>query len=308
MDAQTTTAKITQRVNFNTALLRTHTDNDRHHADTQASNDILAPEQTFADKVIWITGASSGIGAALADHLAARGAILILSSRREELLHKLHSELPNQQRHTVVPLDLEQPEGLHAKVQATVADKGPIDILINNAGIAQRSLVVDTQLAVDRRIMEINFFGTVAMTKAVLPSMLTRGQGQIMTVSSIAGKIGSQTRSSYSASKHALNGYMESLRAEVWHTGVRVQLACPGWVNTDIGKGALDGDGQPLRDKVGTIDFGITPEACAVNIASALLKQREETIIGKGIVRMAPALKRLFPNLVNRMMRRKVYR
>jgi short-subunit dehydrogenase len=306
MDAQAAIAQVAQKVDFNTARLRS--DNDTSHTDHQISSSAIAPEQTFTDKVIWITGASSGIGAALASHLAARGAKLILSSRRVELLQQLHTELPNNQRHHVAPLDLEHPEGLYAKVQAIINDLGPIDILINNAGIAQRSLVVDTQLAVDRRIMEINFFGTVAMTKAVLPSMLARGQGQIMTVSSIAGKIGSQTRSSYSASKHALNGYMESLRAEVWHTGVRVQLACPGWVNTDIGKGALDGDGQPLSDKVGTINFGITPEACATDIARALLKQREETIIGKGVVRLAPTLKRLFPNFVNKMMRRKVYR
>lgn len=306
MDAQAAIAQVAKKSSFNTARLRS--DSDTAHSNTQIPSSTLAPEQTFSDKVIWITGASSGIGAALATHLAARGAQLILSSRRENWLQQLHAELPNNQRHHVVPLDLEHPEGLWAKVQTIIADKGPVDILINNAGIAQRSLAVDTQLAVDRRIMEINFFGTVAMTKAVLPSMLARGQGQIMTVSSIAGKIGSQTRSSYSASKHALNGYMESLRAEVWHTGVRVQLACPGWVNTDIGKGALDGEGQPLNNKVGTINFGITPQACAADIARALLKQREETIIGKGMVRLAPTLKRLFPNFVNKMMRRKVYR
>lgn len=306
MDAHAATAQNVQKVDFSTARLGST--NNTGHSPAQITSNTHSPEQSFANKVIWITGASSGIGAALAAHLAARGATLILSSRRVELLHQLHTGLPNKHLHSVLPLDLEHPEGLYDNVQTIIADKGPIDILINNAGIAQRSLVVDTQLAVDRRIMEINFFGTVAMTKAVLPSMLARGQGQIMTVSSIAGKIGSQTRSSYSASKHALNGYMESLRAEVWHTGVRVQLACPGWVNTDIGKGALDGDGQPLSDKVGTINFGITPEACAADIARALLKQREETIIGKGIVRMAPTLKRFFPNFVNKMMRRKVYR
>lgn len=266
------------------------------------------PKPTFQNKVIWITGASVGIGAALAHHLAARGARLILSARRLELLEQLRLELPNSHLHQVFELDLEQPEALCRNVENIISHWGPIDILINNAGIAQRSHAIDTHLAVDRRIMEINFFGTVAMTKAVLPSMLARGQGQVMTVSSIAGKVGSQTRSSYSASKHAINGYMDSLRAEIWHSGVRVLVACPGWVNTDIGKGALDGEGNPLSDKVGRINFGISPEKCASDIARAILKQRDETIIGKGFVRLAPTLKRLFPALVNRLMRRTVYR
>lgn len=302
MDALRVRPDLAHKVDFNAAKLSAQRPQPAH-----ALHKTVV-KQPFANKVIWITGASSGIGAALAEYLAARGATLILSARRTELLQQLQSSLPNSQCHHLLPLDLEQPEGLRSKVQEAIALWGPVDILINNAGLAQRSLVVETQLSVDRRIMEINFFGTVAMTKAMLPSMLARGQGQIMTVSSVAGKIGSQTRSSYSASKHALNGYMESLRAEVWHTGVRVQLACPGWVNTDIGKAALDGNGNPLSDKVGTIDFGISAEACAKDICRALLKQREEIVIGRGMSRIAPALKRLFPNLVNRLMRQKVYR
>ena len=143
------------------------------------------------------------------------------------MLEQLRAELPNSSQHQVLMLDLEQPENLYAKVQDIISCWGPIDILINNAGIAQRSRVLETQLAVDRRIMEINFFGTVAMTKAVLPSMVARGAGQIMTVSSVAGKIGSQTRSSYSASKHALNGYMDSLRAEVWHSACACNWPAP---------------------------------------------------------------------------------
>ena len=258
----------------------------------------------FYNKVIWITGASSGIGSALARHLAAQGARLILSSRRIEKLEQLRIELTNSSHHKVVKLDLEQPEALYDRVQHVISDCGSIDILINNAGIAQCSRVIDTQLAVDRRIMEINFFGTVAMTKAVLPSMVAQRAGQIMTISSVAGKIGSQSRSSYSASKHALNGYMDSLRAEIWHSGVHVQLACPSWVNTDIGKAALDGDGNALADKVGTIDFGISAEDCARGIATALLIHRDETIIGRGWVRIAPALKKIMPNLVHRIMRR----
>ena len=269
----------------------------------------LAPTKNlnFYNKVIWITGASSGIGSALARHLAAQGARLILSSRRTDMLEQLRIELTNSSHHHVVKLDLEQPEALYDRVQNVIGDWGPIDILINNAGIAQHSRVLETQLAVDRRIMEINFFGTVAMTKAILPSMVAQGAGQIMTISSVAGKIGSQTRSSYSASKHALNGYMDSLRAEVWHSGVHIQLACPGWVNTDIGKGALDGAGIPLANRVGTIDFGISAENCAQGIAKALLMHRDETVIGRGWVRIAPTLKRIFPNLVHRIMRRQVY-
>jgi len=261
----------------------------------------------FQHKTIWITGASRGIGAALARYLAACGANLILSSRHINTLRDVSRTLTNNIRHQIVPLDQEQPEALPQQIQKALLNCPPIDILINNAGIAQHCDAIDTQLAVDRRIMEINFFGTIAMSKAILPNMIARGHGQIMTVSSISGKVGSQTRSSYSASKHAIIGYMDSLRAEVWHKGINIQVACPGWVNTDIGKSALDGNGKPLAELARTIDFGISPERCAQQISQALVKQTDEVIISRGLMRLVPTIKRLFPSLMNNLLRHNKY-
>jgi len=267
----------------------------------------LAHINYFRDKTIWITGASRGIGAALAQYLSACGANLILSSRHINTLREIHRALTNHNRHQIVPLDQEQPEALSQQIQTVLLTGPAIDILINNAGIAQHSDAIETQLFVDRRIMEINFFGTIAMTKAILPSMIARGHGQIMTVSSISGKVGSQTRSSYSASKHAIIGYMDSLRAEVWKQGINIQVACPGWVNTDIGKSALDGNGNALAELARTIDFGISPERCAQQISQALVKQTDEVIVSRGLMRLVPTIKRLFPGIMNSLLRHNKY-
>ena len=179
-------------------------------------------EDYFAGRRVWITGASSGIGAALAVLLAARGAKLILSARRVEVLQQLRQGLVNPDAHQIICLDLAQPERLYSEVSALVAAGLQVDVLINNAGISQRGRAQDTALSVDRKIMEVNYLGTVALTKAVLPALLASPSAVVATISSVSGLMASQGRAAYSAAKHALMGFMEALRAEMYRQKIQV--------------------------------------------------------------------------------------
>ena len=258
---------------------------------------------SFTGKTIWITGATSGIGEALAYAFAEAGARLVLSARREEKLHAVKAACAHAERHRVVPLDLAETDSL-AEVAQQVLQEGPVDILINNGGISQRSRAAETDLAVDRRLMEVNYFGTVALTKAVLPSMLARRAGHIVVISSVAGKLGAPKRSAYSASKHALHGFFDVLRAEVHDAGLRVTIICPGYIHTDISKNALIADGS----RHGTMDQnqaeGMTPEACARRILRAIEQEKAEVYIGGKEV-AGVYLKRFFPKLLNRILRKR---
>src|SRR5882724_5284409 len=176
----------------------------------------------LSNKVIWITGASSGIGEALVYELARnKGVKLILSSRRKEELERVKGNCPQpvQANIRTLPLDLGQPETLRLCVEAAVQFFGHVDILINNGGISQRSLAKDTQLKVDRQVMEVDYFGAFALTKYLLPYFLKRKSGHFVTVSSVMGKMGTPYRSGYAAAKHALHGFFDSLRAELWKEG-----------------------------------------------------------------------------------------
>ena len=262
----------------------------------------------FSNKTIWITGVTSGIGEQLAHQLARRGACLILSARREDKLRDVQQQLTNPTAHHIVALDLADPEQVLATVSQALADVGAIDILINNAGMSQRAFAAETALAVDRRLMEVNYLGTVAMTKALLPQMLQRGTGTIVSVSSVAGKVGSQSRSGYSAAKHAVVGFMDSLRAEIAQRGIHVIVACPGWVQTNISINALNAKGDPENKMDATIANGITAQQCAAAIIAAIEKNKPEIIIGKGLSRLAPTIKRFFPGFYRWMIGRRVYR
>lgn len=257
----------------------------------------------WRDKVVWVTGASSGIGAALARELGRRGARLVLSARRQERLEALRRELERPEQHLILPLDLADTDALQPAVATALAHAGRIDVMVHNAGISQRSLVVDTRLAVDRRLLEVNFFGTVALTKALLPAMLESGGGRFVVVTSLVGKIGTPVRSAYAASKHALHGFFDSLRAELWERGIRVTLVCPGFVKTELPLHALTGDGSPQ----GTMDRaqreGYPVDRCAREIARAVERDREEVLIG-GKEKYAVHLKRFLPGLFSRLIRR----
>jgi dehydrogenase/reductase SDR family protein 7B len=255
-------------------------------------------------RAIWITGASSGIGRALALAFHRAGARLVLSARREEVLDEVRRACGDDAEHiTVLPLDLSEPQELPAKAQAAFRPHGAIDILVHSAGLSQRSLVHETDLRVDRSLMEVNFFGAVALTKAVLPAMLARRTGHIVVISSLLGKFGMRGRSGYAASKHALHGYFESLRAEVRSAGIAVTLVCPGYVDTDLPLHALTGDGSPhgLRDATHTRAMSAT--TCATRILESIERRREEVVIG-GWETYAVSFKRFLPGLFARAIRR----
>lgn len=258
---------------------------------------------TFKDKTIWITGASSGIGEALAYAGSRQGARLILSARNADQLARVQQACQDADKHYVIPLDVSATDTIPDTVNQVLAQVGTLDILINNAGVSQRSLAQDTALAVDRYLMEVNFFGTIALTKAVLPTMLAHHTGHIVTISSLMGKFGTPLRSSYAASKHALQGFMECLRAEVWEQGVRVTVICPGFINTNVSINALTADGTPYLVMDEKVANGIPVEVCAKKILAAIAKEEDEVIIA-GKERLAWYIKRFMPKLFNKSIRR----
>jgi short-subunit dehydrogenase len=262
---------------------------------------------TFSNAVIWITGASSGIGEALAFAAAGRGAKLILSARRESELLRVKERCIAQysMRETdifVLPLDLADSASLPSKVESALQRFGAIDVIIHNGGISQRSLAKDTLLDVDRRVMEIDFFGTVALTKALLPSMLERKQGHFVVISSLVGKFGTPMRSGYSAAKHALHGFFDALRAEVWRENIKVTMVCPGFIKTNVSVNAVTGDGS----KQGIMDDaqanGMSAEECAGRIVRAIESEKLEVYIG-GRETIGVYLKRFVPNLFAKILR-----
>jgi len=252
------------------------------------------------DKTIWLTGASSGIGLALAKQLADAGAALILTSRREQQLEELRQALPNSEKHRVLALDLAQPETAQAAAEQALADT-PVDILINNAGVSQRSKALDTDLSVYRQLMEIDYFGVVALNQVVMPKMIEQGAGHIVTVASVAGKVGSKLRSGYSGAKFAVVGYMDCLRAEMAEHNVQVTSILPGFVNTQIAINALQADGKQQGHNDPEIEQGISADECAAGIIQAIQADKAEAIIGKGLSALAPTLKRFLPGLVRRI-------
>ena len=207
--------------------------------------------QTLADNVIWITGASSGIGRALAVEAARRGATLILSGRNETALHETAalcaehrlSGAPRLHADAILPFDLAAPNVRRQAAQKALGIFGRIDILVLNAGVSQRARFAETSPEVFDLIMETNFGSTVDLTRAVLPQMLERRSGMIVCISSVAGLMGAPLRTAYSASKHALMGFFGSLRAELYGSDVQVSMVYPGFVHTMISENALSGDG-----------------------------------------------------------------
>ncbi len=245
---------------------------------------------------VWITGASSGIGEALAIAWSHDGARLILSARRRSELERVAKLCPGET--IVLPFDLTDEK----QIAAAAAGAGPVDILIHSGGVSQRSLTKDTSLATDRALMDVNYFGTVALTKAVLPSMLARKSGHIVSVSSVMGYIGTPLRSAYAASKHALHGFFDSLRAEVEKDGIYVTLVCPGYVRTNVSINALTGDGTPFGRMDETHDKAIRPEKAARIIIDGVARRKHEVIVG-GKETWAIPLKRFLPSLLARAVR-----
>lgn len=257
----------------------------------------------FSGKTVWITGASSGIGESLVYAFDKSKANIVISARRAQELEKVRNKCSNPQRVFVLPLDLEHSGNFSDLTKKVLEKYGRIDILVNNGGISQRANAADTSEATERKIMEINFFGNIALSKAVLPVMKKQKSGKIVVMSSIAGKFGFYLRSTYSASKHALHGYYESLRLEEEKNGISVLMVCPGKIKTDISLNALTGSGQ-AHDKMDKNQAeGMPAEECAEKIISAIEKNKEEILIGRREIK-AVKLKRLFPKLFGKVIRR----
>lgn len=258
----------------------------------------------FQNQVIWITGASSGIGEALAYALAAEGAKLVLSARRHEMLEKVRLACTEPDRHLVLPLDMTDIGTFGPSMQYVLDRLGRIDMLINNAGVSQRSLVRETSLAVDRALMETDFFGPVALVKTVLPYMLSRRQGRIVAVSSIAGLIATPMRSTYAAAKSALKSFHDALRAEVHDSGVGVTVIYPGFIRTPLPLAALTGTGAPQGFMDAALEQGLPAEEFARQALNALAAGQAHVVIGGGKERLAMYLDRLSPAITRQLMRR----
>lgn len=233
-------------------------------------------------KVAWITGASSGIGEALANELFSEGASVILTARSVEKLEKIKARFDSleQGRCFVVPCDLSQSDSIERAIKEVNKQPGRVDILINNAGVSQRSLALETSLKTDRELFEVNFFGAVALTKAMVPGMISRGEGHVAVISSMAGKFGFRMRSAYSASKHALHGFFETLRSELYDKNIHVTLVCPGRVRTDISIHSVTGDGKIYGKMDQGQAKGVPVEKCARIIVRAIKNNRKEVFIG----------------------------
>lgn len=258
-------------------------------------------------KVIWITGASSGIGEALAYELAHQGSKLILSARRKEELERVKGNCPAdvQPNVRVLPLDLADASTLQLIAEAAVQMFGHVDVLVNNGGISQRGIARETKVDVDRRLMEVDYFGPMALSKALIPHFLARKSGHFVVISSVMGMIGAPYRSAYAAAKHALHGFFDSLRAELWRDcrDIHVTLICPGWVSTNLSKHALTASGEPLNEEDGQNKSGLTPEELASRIVGVIKSRKEEVYIGGFTEMSAIYLKRFFPGMFSRLVR-----
>jgi dehydrogenase/reductase SDR family member 7B len=259
---------------------------------------------SFKHKKVWITGASSGIGEALAYAFAQEGAALILSARNASELERVKGQCKGAASIDIVLLDIGDHNAVFSTVKTTLERLGSVDILVNNAGLSQRSLTRETAFSVDEQMVAVNLLGTIAMTKAVLPTMLAQKSGQIVTISSIMGKLGAPLRSSYAAAKHGLHGFFDTLRAEVHEDGLRILMVCPGYVRTNISLNALTADGKAQGTMDAATDNGFTTEEVAKRILSALRSGKEELIIAAGRERLAVYLKRFMPSLLSIMVRR----
>ncbi|ENW90184.1 MULTISPECIES: SDR family NAD(P)-dependent oxidoreductase [Acinetobacter] len=261
-------------------------------------------KQDLTGKVMWITGASSGLGKALAKECALQGADVILTARRYEELEKVRVTLLNPERHVSVCADItDESQVRHAYAQVLAA-KGRIDWLINNAGLSQRALIQDTTMQTERAIMEVDYFSQVFLTKTVLPTFIAQKSGRIAFVSSVAGLLGTQYRASYSAAKAAIHMWANSLRAEVAQDGVEVSVIFPGFVKTNVSFNALNGEGKPQGHQDEAIENGLEPDLFAQTTVSALLAGEEYIVVGGAKEKLGVWVSRLSPSTLYKMIRK----
>lgn len=260
----------------------------------------------FKNKVVWITGASSGIGEALAYTFAKQGAKLILSARRSEELERVKTSCNLPDGHILVlPMDVADTSKTAELSKQALELFGQIDILVNNAGISHWTKVKDLSLDVVRKIFDINFLGGVALTQAVLPGMLEKKAGQIVVISSVLGKMAVMKQGAYVASKHALQGFYDTLRLEVSQDGLQVLLVCPGFVRTNVAKNSLNRDGVAINQDNDKIVKGLDPRYVSEKILKAITSRKDEIIIAGTPEKTAIFLRRLFPGLFAYLMKKR---
>ncbi|MEN6669480.1 SDR family NAD(P)-dependent oxidoreductase [Psychrobacter sp. B38] len=257
----------------------------------------------YKDLVIWITGASSGIGKALAINFANRGATLILSGRDKGELVAVKKRCKQSKKHIIVPFDISDAKQTADAYETVKTQAGHIDWLINNAGVSQRALIMDTDEDVERKIMEIDYFAQTRLTRLVLPDMMAQGGGKIVMMSSVAGLLGTQYRSAYGAAKAAIHMWANSLRAELHDQGIEVATIFPGFIQTNVSINALTGDGSAQGTMDDATNKGMTATAFAKQAVKALTKGEEYIVIAGTKEKLAVKVNRLSPSKLYTLIR-----
>ena len=252
---------------------------------------------------IWITGASSGIGEALAIAFAKRGARIILSGRDEAKLVAVKKSCKHSKKHIIVPFDISDVEQAKKAYDSAITQAGKIDWLINNAGISQRSLIMDTSEDVERQIMEIDYFAQTRLTRLVLPNMIAQGGVKVVMISSVAGLLGTQYRGAYGAAKAALHMWANSLRAELYEQGIEVATIFPGFIQTNVSINALTGDGSAQGTMDEATSNGLTAADFAKQVVKALSNDKEYIIVGGKQEKLATRVNRLSPPKLYKLIR-----
>jgi len=248
---------------------------------------MMAGKEIFSGKTAWITGASSGIGEALVYEFVKKGAAVIISSNDRQGLERVKTACTGRSSIvTCAPFDLSDTAGIESLAKEHIMKAGRIDYLINIGGISQRARIDETPLWLDRKIFEINYFGTIALTKAVLPYMIRQKSGHIAATSSISGRFGFPLRSAYSASKQALHGFIETLYLENKQNNIRASVIIPGRVRTNISFHALNPEGKEHGKMDAGLAKGITPEKAAKTIIRGLIRNKREILVGSGELTM----------------------
>lgn len=255
-------------------------------------------------KVVWITGASSGIGQALAEEYAKKGAQVVLTARRVDQLESVRTQLKNPERHVSIAADITDENQVRHAYESVLTAKGRIDLLINNAGLSQRALIAETSMQTERAIMEVDYFSQVFLTKTVLPTFLKQKSGRIAFVSSVAGLLGTQYRASYSAAKAAIHMWANSLRAEVADQGVGVSVIFPGFVKTNVSINALNGEGKAQGFDNDATANGLEADEFAQIVVKALERGDEYIVVGGTKEKLGVYVSRLSPKVLYKMIRK----
>ncbi|NQU85241.1 MAG: SDR family oxidoreductase [Mariniphaga sp.] len=251
------------------------------------------------DKVVVITGASSGIGKALAKEFASKGSKLVLGARRIEKLKEIENELPGVEIESV-QTDVSKEEDCQILIEKAIARFGQVDVMINNAGISMRALFEEVELDVLRRLMEVNFWGTVYCTKYSLPHLL-KTKGSLVGVISIAGHIGLPGRTGYAASKFAVRGFLDTIRIENLKKDLHVLVAAPGFTASEVRKVALTSNGSSQGETPRNEDKMMTAEECASHIYKAVVKRKRKLILTFVEGKMTVFLGKFFPKLLDKL-------